>query len=364
MPNDNTITIWDAYKGKCEKTLGENLPTFAVTYSPDGKYLISAEGGINVWDTITWQSKRIKECGIVTKVIFSADGQFLASVCSGEVEVLDVKTWQSLEIFHNACNATFVKNELMIIKPSGMIDSWFFNRKTRTFQLRWCTDTKSILCEGALLMEVDGLSEMNKKLLKQYGATGDPSKKKGTSRLLNYSRHQESTPSKFKNLGSKQHWIPIEKKNLWSQPSSKVKNKPKLNQAGCVFASSDDWFTQIKRSLTNSNSQYVFCFRESSYPGFITITHRANNKLNNTRLGCYQEGNQYIWKVVNHNPDKWSKEIGFIALGAKNFQEEESNSYYQTLKDFVIRSYHYDFNCFVRPSTTQGETEKNQPSPF
>jgi WD40 repeat protein len=70
--------------------------TCPVTYSPDGKLLVSgAAGEIKLWDSGTWKEQGTLGKGS-TPAVFSPDGKFLAASGKGEVKVWEVKTGKHL----------------------------------------------------------------------------------------------------------------------------------------------------------------------------------------------------------------------------------------------------------------------------
>jgi WD40 repeat protein/serine/threonine protein kinase len=95
------VKVWDAQTGQEILTLkGEKRRITSVAFSPDGKRLVSADGGgtVRMWDAQTGQELRTLKGGGV-RVVFSPDGKRLASAGGWGnplVKVWDVQTGQEL----------------------------------------------------------------------------------------------------------------------------------------------------------------------------------------------------------------------------------------------------------------------------
>ena len=77
---DETIRLWDALNGKVKITLAGFTDVInPVAFSPDGKTLLIGGYGISVWDTETEEYKAPLAKGETFSVVFSPDGQMVAS---------------------------------------------------------------------------------------------------------------------------------------------------------------------------------------------------------------------------------------------------------------------------------------------
>jgi hypothetical protein len=81
---DPRIVLWDVATGKNRAAIQSNRGSMTVTFSPDGKFLLSAYREIRVWELATGQAvltipEPTKHCYAIYSGSFSPDGKMLAS---------------------------------------------------------------------------------------------------------------------------------------------------------------------------------------------------------------------------------------------------------------------------------------------
>ena len=99
--DDKSVKVWDTNTWECLRTLqGHTFSVLSVAFAPDGKILASASDNysVQVWDTTKGTCLRTltgHKWG-VNSVAFSPDGTTLASASYKEVKVWDTSTWECL----------------------------------------------------------------------------------------------------------------------------------------------------------------------------------------------------------------------------------------------------------------------------
>ena len=79
--DDETIKVWEVATGNCVKTLIGSESLSSVSYSPDGKYLVSASvGTAQLWEVESGNCIKTLSSG---HIAYSPDGAYLASAYSG-----------------------------------------------------------------------------------------------------------------------------------------------------------------------------------------------------------------------------------------------------------------------------------------
>ncbi len=128
---DCTIRLWDVDSGKeIRKFTGHTDAIFSAAFSPDGKYIVSGglDRTIRLWDVFSGKEIKIftGHEGTVTSVIFSKDGKMILSACGDySARLWDVATGKELKKFtgHSAWvnSASFSEDDKRII--SGGFDA-------------------------------------------------------------------------------------------------------------------------------------------------------------------------------------------------------------------------------------------------
>lgn len=148
--SDGSINLWDAtakqqgFKGKISQyqpTLmlkGHKDEIYALTFSPDGKMLLSgsADGTIRAWDTTTGQQQFTcpGHVGDVSDIAASGEGNTLISVHSQEDQLLQ---WD-INIGHPLSSSFFNLKSPKTISPNAntfVIEDWIWKRKLKLWDI-------------------------------------------------------------------------------------------------------------------------------------------------------------------------------------------------------------------------------------
>jgi len=186
---DDTVRIWDVDSGECCKILeGHTKWVRQVVYSPQGDRLASASDDetVRLWDLHT------DECRLtltghtngVWGVAYSANGKLLAS---GSLD----KTMRLWDVSSGECRAV-VENfpdEVRCVAWSTSSDPSYFVTGYKDgsvlkwqvlaedqcrVQLQWSASNGALTMTGASIQGARGFTALNKQLLKQRGAIGEP----------------------------------------------------------------------------------------------------------------------------------------------------------------------------------------------
>jgi len=99
--NRTVLEIWDVATGKILRNLeGHESWVESVTYSPDGKWLVSSEwlGKIILWDAQTFMPVWTKDIGVDSELLFTPDSQTLIVNGRDNVQLWDVNNGQEKAI--------------------------------------------------------------------------------------------------------------------------------------------------------------------------------------------------------------------------------------------------------------------------
>ncbi|KAK3809441.1 MAG: WD40-repeat-containing domain protein [Benniella sp.] len=189
---DQRVRIWDIETAKCCKSLiGHSSWVGAVVYSPQGDQLASASSDM----TIRLWSVQKGECHLILTghtnqvwgAAYSANGTLLASGSSDKtVRLWDVSSGECravVEYFPDSvwCVSWSVSSEANFLVTGcddGSVLKWEVieeeEEKKCRVQLQWCATNGALTMTGASIHGTRGLSALNKQLLKQRGAIGEP----------------------------------------------------------------------------------------------------------------------------------------------------------------------------------------------
>jgi len=153
--NDRTVRLWDMESGECRHTLvGHQQYIVAIAYSPRGDLIASwsDEGEGRLWHVATG------EC------LWSLNHD--GSTPSGNDYTSHPFVWMSPDV-----------DSFMTGDGGGSVRRWDVIKEgdQHRVRMRWSSTNGQLTLESACVQEVQGLSDLNKRLLKQRGATGEPS---------------------------------------------------------------------------------------------------------------------------------------------------------------------------------------------
>ena len=145
--SDKTVRLCDVQTGECSLTLdGHSNPVWGATYSTNGKLLASGSSDktVRLWDVSSGECRAVVEHfpAEVSCVSWSTsfDSNYLVTGCKDG----SVLKWQVLE--EDQCRV----------------------------QLQWSASNGALTMTGASIQGSCGLTALNKQLLKQRGAIGEP----------------------------------------------------------------------------------------------------------------------------------------------------------------------------------------------
>jgi len=188
--DDETVRLWDVDTGTCLHTLaGHKDEVCVVTYSPEGDQLASCsmDETVKLWNTktgICLHTLTGHDDG-VRGVAFSPQGDIVASSSYDKtVRLWDVATGHCLAVirdflgwvFEIAWIASPDVKQLLACCNDGSLSRWQVEMEMdqcRVHQLWRSTDGKLTMTD-ATIQDAVGLSNLNKYLLSQRGAVGEP----------------------------------------------------------------------------------------------------------------------------------------------------------------------------------------------
>jgi len=188
---DQRVRIWDIETGECCRILiGHTRWVRDVVYSPQGDQLASASNDttIRLWSVQTGECRLILtgHANQVWGAAYSANGTLLASGSSDKtVRLWDVSSGECravVEYFPDSvwCVSWSVSskaNYLVTGCNDGSVLKWEVieeEEKKCRVQLQWSATNGALTMTGASIHGTRGLSALNKQLLKQRGAIGEP----------------------------------------------------------------------------------------------------------------------------------------------------------------------------------------------
>ena len=228
--SDKTLRIWDVETGECNHTLHGHDEFHSLICSPQGDHVAATDGAtVRVWDIGIGQCRHIFICGkvgvrsvayspkgdqiacggiygsariwdlkassclwtlsghngIVTKIVYSSQGDIVISASDDKsVRVWDIASGQCRAVIQDfqagvrsiAWVETYGCNYLVAGCEDGVIGMWqvLVDEAHCNVSLRWKTTNGELDMKDTTIQDVQGLSQLNRKLLKQRGAVGEP----------------------------------------------------------------------------------------------------------------------------------------------------------------------------------------------
>ena len=188
--DDTTVRVLDVATGECLQILiGHNFDVSFVAFSPRGDQIASGgkDGSMKVWDlearTCRWNLAGHSEC--ITKIVYSPQGDLIVSASNDKsVRLWDVASGQcrsKIQGFQDnfsdiAWVEAFSVNYLTTGCSDGMVGMWKVeNHEDRCdVSLHWTIMRGALHVVDTTIQNVRGLSQLNKQLLLQRGAVGEP----------------------------------------------------------------------------------------------------------------------------------------------------------------------------------------------
>ncbi|KAG0221634.1 hypothetical protein BGX31_009669 [Mortierella sp. GBA43] len=189
---DSAVRVWDVVSGSCLYILlGYTSSVSLIEYSPDGSQIAtygrSSDSRVRFWDTKTGASHQTSICldSNVNRMAYSPGGHLFAM----SVEDLTVQIW---DVTSGRCRAVIRDfqarvRDVVWFKHSnvnclatacldGSVRMWQVQDDGDQCQviLRWSSVNNTLTVTETSIQDVQGLSQVNKTLLKQRGAVGAP----------------------------------------------------------------------------------------------------------------------------------------------------------------------------------------------
>jgi WD40 repeat protein len=188
---DCTVRLWVAENGACCKTLeGHYAGVTGVAYSPQGHQLASSSGDatVRVWNIESGECRfiLIGHSDELWCVAYSLKGDLIASAGGKDktVRLWSTELGQCLAVLRNfqdtvrsvAWNTTSNATYLVTGCIEGSVLKWNVVEEGEEYHvnLHWSATNGLLTVTGASMKNVRGLSQLNKRLMRQRGAIDEP----------------------------------------------------------------------------------------------------------------------------------------------------------------------------------------------
>ncbi|KAF9180813.1 hypothetical protein BGZ51_005886 [Haplosporangium sp. Z 767] len=191
---DKTVRLWDVQTGQLCHTFGafpgDNSVTdvLVIVYSPTGHQIAVGlrASMLRLWDTQTGELQITLDGGHTDGIVsaaYSPNGEWIASGgLDGTARLWDIVSGQCLAVIPGFCGC--VTNVIWKVSPSGCflvtssddksVRLWKVTQEGKQVDLCWSSAQSTFSVSGTSIQGVQGLSEVNRKLLQQRGAVGMP----------------------------------------------------------------------------------------------------------------------------------------------------------------------------------------------
>jgi WD40 repeat protein len=187
---EHTVGVWDVSTGECRHILiGDNARVTCVVYLPTRNQIASGDtsGSLRVWDleagTCLWNLVGHSE--EIGKIVYSSRGDLIISASlDSPVRLWDLTSGQCRAVIEgfkgNANVIAWIEapsvNYLAMGYSDGMVGMWKVGVDEDHCHVSslWITTNSELNVKNATIEGVQGLSQLNKQLLKQRGAVGEP----------------------------------------------------------------------------------------------------------------------------------------------------------------------------------------------
>lgn len=118
------VQLWDLETGYPLGTVGTG-PVTAITFSPDGRFLVRGGNNTQFWDWRTGRLKRVLDSGPIVAFEFSADGNRFVTG-SSKVKIWDSKTGKLLKMLDTGTSdlALSPDGQTLVVPSGGLMTVW------------------------------------------------------------------------------------------------------------------------------------------------------------------------------------------------------------------------------------------------
>ncbi|KAK3814046.1 MAG: WD40-repeat-containing domain protein [Benniella sp.] len=185
---NGTVRLWNVRSGECLHTLCENISGFyGAVLSPNGSQVATkSKDTIYLYNTATGRRRTLKgHKNMITSIVYSSHGDLVVSASTDET----VRLWDAVsgrcqaviqEFQHEVNDVAWVKttNAQYVVAgcENGVVGMWQVTMNEERFQVRlhWKTTNGMFDVKDVTIQDVKGLDSLNKRILKQSGAAGEP----------------------------------------------------------------------------------------------------------------------------------------------------------------------------------------------
>jgi len=188
---DKTMRLWDMETGACRPiSIGHTASILVIAYSPQGSQVTtgSSDQSVRIWDVGTSECLHTLtgHTNAVTCVVYSSNGhQVVSGSADMTTRLWNVTSGQCRAVV-KGINSTIQSIAWSTISDANCFVAGYADGNVRMWQVvengdachvrqRWRTVNGELVLTDTLIQDVHGLSRLNKQLLKQRGAKGEPS---------------------------------------------------------------------------------------------------------------------------------------------------------------------------------------------